>query len=405
MANSELQVAVQGESLNVYAIVRRVSDSKVWDVTNTTWATWANGSIDDYDIALTEAGGDFYEGDFPEDIAKNTDVRVVYYKRAGASPAITDLLLASRRLTWNGVTLASGSSVALNSDALTSLESVKRQMRITGSTYDTLLTELINSVSERIKREASREFVATNYREWHSGTRSQTINLRQWPIIRVNSIAFGRSAGVTVSYTGSAIEATVAVVSTGLRLRSLAADGTETTTDLTFATYPTLSTMATAVAAVSDWTASNAADASAYRLQPQGGVDALSNSVVLDYADAIDYEYDVEERTGIVSLRHGLDLHGGSGASYGFGAVENTQRVPRGSFNHVIDYRAGYETIPDDLAHAANVMVQSAFDQGKASGYYKTESIGDYSYTLADTVQVDDEIRGIINRYKSGVAA
>ena len=89
-------------SVTPYAIVRRESDYKVWDVTNTEWATWADGDIDDYDIALTDRGGDYYSASFPSDIAANTVVHIIYYDQAGASPATTDLRLASFTGRWTG---------------------------------------------------------------------------------------------------------------------------------------------------------------------------------------------------------------------------------------------------------------------------------------------------------------
>ena len=56
--SNELVLTGAGDALTVYVIVRRKSDGKVWDVANTTWATWANASIDDYDVALSASGGD-----------------------------------------------------------------------------------------------------------------------------------------------------------------------------------------------------------------------------------------------------------------------------------------------------------------------------------------------------------
>jgi len=41
---------------NVYALIFRASDGKVWDVTNNTWQTFADASIGDYDIVGTELG-------------------------------------------------------------------------------------------------------------------------------------------------------------------------------------------------------------------------------------------------------------------------------------------------------------------------------------------------------------
>jgi len=89
MATAKLRVTYVGTN-SVYAIIQRISDAAVWDVANTTWATWANGSIGDYDIAMSSAGGDLYTATFPTAIEASTAYRVTYYSQAGANPAITD---------------------------------------------------------------------------------------------------------------------------------------------------------------------------------------------------------------------------------------------------------------------------------------------------------------------------
>ena len=164
MAN-ELNITVEGDDLTVYALIRRKSDAKVWDVANTTWATWADGSIGDYDVAFTSRDGDMYQATFPTDIDAGTVVRVHYYSQSGAAPAITDLLLAAKEFSWNGTDLTSSSSVALQAGNLTTLDDVKRHLRITGSGDDTLLTDLINIVSDKIKRFTGRDFTSTQYYE------------------------------------------------------------------------------------------------------------------------------------------------------------------------------------------------------------------------------------------------
>ena len=130
----ELYISKPGGSLNLYVIVRRISDYKVWSVAASDWATWADGDIDNYDVVLTDRGGDFYNGDFPSAITAGTRVLTMYYQRAGASPAITDSLLLSVDTNWNGASLVSSSTVTLAAGALTTLASVKRFMNISVTT-------------------------------------------------------------------------------------------------------------------------------------------------------------------------------------------------------------------------------------------------------------------------------
>jgi len=85
--------------------VRRISDTAVWDAVAEAWDTWVDADIADYDIALTDAGGDYYVGSVPSVLVFGTAYRFIYYERAGAVPTTTDLLIGSEEGDWTGATL------------------------------------------------------------------------------------------------------------------------------------------------------------------------------------------------------------------------------------------------------------------------------------------------------------
>ena len=97
MAN-ELNVRYNGTA-NIYAIIRRKSDAYVWN--GSAFAAWADGSIADYDIALTSQGGDLYSTSFPSGITSGAYF-VDYYIRAGATPATTDVRVSGSIFNWSG---------------------------------------------------------------------------------------------------------------------------------------------------------------------------------------------------------------------------------------------------------------------------------------------------------------
>lgn len=101
----ELRLIYTGSN-DVYAILRRLSDSAVWDAANSEWASWSDESIDDYDIPLTSQGGDLYSATFPSAIAGSTQYRAIFYRLEGPTPAITDLVLATAEGT-DGAAVAS----------------------------------------------------------------------------------------------------------------------------------------------------------------------------------------------------------------------------------------------------------------------------------------------------------
>ena len=384
MAN-ELFFTGAGDALTIYAIIRRKSDAKVWSVANSAFETWANGSIADYDTALTTQGGDLYLGDFPSALTVGTRVLIQYYSQAGGTPAITDSIKLTVEGTWNGAEVASASSVTIDSRALTTLASVKRLMNISVTTYDTILTELINQVSDRIERETSRRFAAANYSEWTDLYDDSAMTVRNRPIIRVNRVRSYCEEAISAKYTGSGIEAAVIVTydeegqNGNVRLYSVSAAGTETTNDLSMATYPTLSTMVTAMDAVSDWTVSRVSgpDGQVTSLVPHNGMDALNTTAYLMWASSFENAYRINHRLGIV-------VFGGCKS----GMVQ-------------VQYRGGYETIPDDIAGVCNQLVQSAYFAGLHDGNLSSESIPDYSYALADQVKITEAQRSILDAYRN----
>jgi phage gp36-like protein len=106
----ELTIAFQGAGATLYAVVRRVSDGAAADLAAEAFEAWDNASLGDYDLALTDRGGDHYTADFPSWVTAGTEVEILYYEQAGASPATTDDLIDSERRTWTGSALAAAAS-------------------------------------------------------------------------------------------------------------------------------------------------------------------------------------------------------------------------------------------------------------------------------------------------------
>lgn len=410
MAN-ELEISAQGDSLNIYAVVRRQSDGAVADVENEAFETWSDGSIGDYDIAHTSRGGDLYQADFPTWISAGESVRVQWYRRDGSTPATDDLLLAVREFIWTGQTLDSGSSVSLDSCVLTSLASVKRQLRITASTYDTILTELINSISQRVRTIAGKDFCATDYARWYSLPDNGDVVLENGPLLYLNIATRCTRQALDVSYSGSAINATVQVTDSGVRLLTTTAAGTTTTTDLSFADYPTISTMAAAISAVSDWTATLKNDGLSKQLVPRGGqytpVGSTINLFAADPTQALS-DYQLRSESGILSLGRargvwdsdywgGYSTGGSLNGQVVYGDIAAYPNSTRGLI--YVEHRSGYETIPAGIDLLVREAVQRAFRYGLLNNALQSESIGDYSYTLADQSTQDQAFYSRVHEY------
>jgi len=276
-------------------------------------------------------------------------------------------------------------AVTLASDALCTLAQAKRANRVSGNLYDDELTELINIVTDRAKRVIGTGIAAANYREWYAGDQEATIILKHRPLIYVERVGYGQENGIEIQYTGSAIRAMVQVYEDGVRTVSTASDGTQTTTSSTFATSPTNSTMATTLTGLTDWTATaQGDDARSYDLHPIGGRDAKTNAVMLTYPDQDAHEYRIEQGTGLLRF-HTWPLSA-------YDELE-TLGAPTGWQNILVEYRAGYETVPDDIVGVCVDTVATLFAQQTHDRSVASEGIGGYSVTNIDQMKLEEILR------------
>lgn len=397
MAN-ELQIVHPTSGNTLYVIVRRKSDGKVWN--GSAFETWADGSIGNYDVALTSQGGDLWTGDFPSSISAGRYI-VMYYLRAGGSPATTDKILASREQQWDGSGLTD-SSVTLSQYALTTLGDLKTYMNISATTYDSALTLMINAMTDRIERLAHHKFKARNYRHRVNGRNSNILPLPEYPVISVNRLAYGNGDAIRVTYSGSAIRANISVADSLCRLQTISSTGTTTTSDLdlTSTSYDTTSELATAISAVSGFTATTVQNIPSLDLHFMPGVSlkdgTFGRTASLTYPDRSDVQYSLDVDTGVVMLQstplNQYIFDGFTGQTIHSFATDYGRNgfMDRGHRRFLVEYRAGYETIPDDLAQVCRELVSEAFNLGRKDPSVKSESLGDYSYTLADAVQITD---------------
>ena len=89
---------------NLDAYVRKKTDDKVFDEADggDTFEAWVNGNVANYDIPMTDNGGDYYSVNFPVVITTAGVYRVAIALRAGGTAAISDKKIAQGELTWDG---------------------------------------------------------------------------------------------------------------------------------------------------------------------------------------------------------------------------------------------------------------------------------------------------------------
>ena len=187
MAN-ELFATFQGTA-TLYAVIRRVSDGKVWSAAAAAWATFADVSVADYDVALASKGGDFYAADFPTAIEAGVEVAIIYYEQAGGSPAITDLVIGRQSGRYAGSAIGSGAG----SDLITL---ARAQAHSQLASVDTsLLGTLITAASKALQTLYKRTWKSTQFTELRDGDGTQIMVLNEFPIISLDTVTITDSDG------------------------------------------------------------------------------------------------------------------------------------------------------------------------------------------------------------------
>ncbi|MBL4700327.1 MAG: hypothetical protein JKX85_03635 [Phycisphaeraceae bacterium] len=381
MAN-ELQLSFQGNA-SIYAIIRRHSDAWVWNNTLLSFESWDTANLDDYDLPLSDADGDLYQANWPSSMVAG-QYRLLYYRLAVGVPADDDLLLATTDMEWNGIAASPVSSIELDDDALTTLESIKRHLRISDVSSDTLLAELINQISGRIQLICDRQFKRQIHHERLANVTNGHIVLKHFPVRAIDRVSTGNQAALTVQYTGSSIRASVAVSGTALLLRTLDANGTLTTHTLEFASYPTISMLVAIIDTLAGWAGTLSEDGPSNELHPMVGADAKSNMIWLNVPNHTDTTYQLDWPTGSLRLGH-----------------------PFSAGPALVTYEAGYDIIPRDIAQVANELVAQAYHLGRHDTNLQREKLGDHAMTLVSAVSLNDDqlarLRPYMNLQLAGV--
>jgi hypothetical protein len=92
------------------------------------------------------------------------------------------------------------------SQPLITLDYTKTILRISGSTYDALLTALIAGISQAIKTYCRRDLVSTSYVELYDGTAATWLALRRFPIITLNSVVLDANSSAPTTLTSDSFE-------------------------------------------------------------------------------------------------------------------------------------------------------------------------------------------------------
>ena len=274
--------------------------------------------------------------------------------------------------------------MAVGQYALTTLAGLKAHLGITVSTYDTILEQYIDHASAKIERWIGRQIKLRNYSEWYGGNDVRSVRVKQYPINNVVGVYTGLAAGMTITSTVSSdVRLTVSIntdplgtVANGVLapcavLTRTTTAGTTTTDTLLFSTYPTTTSLVAAINAITGFSATVTTAMRCAQLHPRAGGDVKQSAVVLTGVD-VSSEFVYDSYLGIVTIRQDA-----------FPMASHNARYPSALQSTLIEYSAGYTTVPDDIHQACLVIAGTMYLSRKSDTSLQSESLGDYSYSMA----------------------
>jgi hypothetical protein len=274
--------------------------------------------------------------------------------------------------------------MAVGQYALTTLAGLKAHLGITVSTYDTILEQYIDHATAKIERWIGRQIKVRNYFEWYGGNDVRSVRVKQYPINNVVGVYTGLAAAITISSTVSSdIRLTISIntdplgtVANGALapcavLTRTTSAGTTTTSTLLFSTYPDTTSLVAAINAITGYSASVSTAMRCAQLHPRAGGDIKMATVMLTGVN-VSSEFVYDSYLGIVTIRQDA-----------FPMASHSARYPSALQSTLIEYSAGYTTVPDDIHQACLVISGTMYLSRKSDTSLQSESLGDYSYSMA----------------------
>lgn len=300
---------------------------------------------------------------------------------------------------------------------LTSTTSVKLFMGINNTTSDAQLGAMITQVSRQIETDCARTFGATNWIEYqNSGQGQMRAQVRNKPIITLQSVRWGYQTALQVQVTSANTD-----VWDGIQImqdpktsdkkcivtQQTATGGTYTTTfNLTTSAYTLCSQLVAGLNGLSGFSATllGNVDVPTRWLYPwTTNLKSYNNQFVqaLGYPFIDLFGYVVDPIYGTIGFQplSSMDYFFGAGnpSHYGGGSPVSFPSMYQGL---CLDYRGGFETIPDDITLLANRVVKDLFYAAKRDSNLASESLADYSMSQLDPIVQRQWYQDLIAPYK-----
>lgn len=249
-------------------------------------------------------------------------------------------------------------------------------MGIGVATDDTILERCIDRASAAIESYTARQFLSRRYYEIRDCYGANRIALKQYPVTIIRFVGAGWTNVMSINSTnGTDAFASVSLSTDHLQLYRVSSTGVETNTQLAFTTASndTSGELATAISATSGFTATSLINVPSYYIRKLEGRDLRTATAYLEAPTQSLGNYQADLENGVI---------------YGPG-IQAYRSI-------LIDYTAGYATVPYDIEQACLMLSARFYRSGKRDPTLQSESLGGYSYSVRSSGDFDDELKSMI---------
>jgi hypothetical protein len=182
------------QSLTTYFTVRNLID-QIWNTHTLAFETPVNINQHYYAVSLVEqgVGTGYYTGNFPSTIPVANTYNITIFQQLGGSPAVSDTSIGAGPYFWSG----SG-----NGGDYITLAVLKTYLRITVTTYDTLLAQLITQASAALDQALQRTITLAFYYEVLDGTGYSFLKTTNYPIQNISTIIQNYQQNNPITFAG-----------------------------------------------------------------------------------------------------------------------------------------------------------------------------------------------------------
>jgi hypothetical protein len=268
--------------------------------------------------------------------------------------------------------------MAIDANSLVTLADFKNYAGITVGTDDVLLQQTIDRASAVVCAYCGRKFVQQTFLEIRDTYGHERIALKQSPVSVVRFVGVGWDSAMTVQSTVSTDAfSSVSLDYEHVHLHRVQSTGASQTTTINLASHDTSVEMAAHINTVTGFSATALLNVPSTYLRKLVGRDLKNSVAYLEAPTDSLYDYQADLDAGI--------LYGKQLALYR---------------SMLIDYTAGYATIPLDVQQATMMIAARIFNGRKRDTGVQSESLGGYSYSLRGSAEVDAEAKELLTPHR-----